>query len=48
MARTLRVRIVTAIFLAMLLIAAAASPIVTNVAGLGGTAHADECGGSSC
>jgi hypothetical protein len=48
MAQTLRVRIVTAIFLALLLVAAAASPIVTDVAGLGGTAYADECGGSSC
>ena len=48
MIRKLQVRIVTAVLLAALLLASAASPILSNVTGFGGTAHAEHCGGSSC
>ena len=49
MTYTLRVRImVTAILLAALLAVSTASPILSDVAGFGGTAAADECIGSSC
>lgn len=48
MAQTLRVRIVTALLLALLLTVTAASPILSEVAGFGGAAYADECEGSTC
>jgi hypothetical protein len=49
MTYTLRVRIiVTAVLLALLLAVSAASPILSDVTGFGGTVSADECIGSSC
>ncbi len=48
MTRKLQVRVVTAALLAALLLASAASPIISNVTGLGGAAHAEDCMGSSC
>ena len=48
MLRKLRVRMVTAALLAALLLATAASPLLSEVPGWGGAAHAEHCGGSSC
>lgn len=48
MIQVLRVRVMAAILAALLLTAVAATPIVTNVAGFDGTAHAEDCGSSSC
>ncbi len=48
MTRKLRVRVVSAVLVAALLTAFAASPTLSSVAGLGGEALAAECGGSSC
>lgn len=48
MIRKLRVRVVTAALLAALLMAAAASPIVSELTGSSAPAYADECVGSSC
>jgi hypothetical protein len=48
MSHALRVRIVTAVLLVVLLAVSAASPVLSNVTGLGETAHAAECVGSSC
>ena len=44
----LQVRVVTAMLLAALLLATAASPILSEFTGFGGTAFAEECIGSSC
>lgn len=48
MIHSLRVRIVTAVLVALLLALAAANPILPEIAGFGGAAQADECTGSTC
>ena len=49
MTHSLRVRrIIAAVLVAFALTVAAATPIITDVAGLGGTASADGCEGSTC
>ncbi|MCB0168218.1 MAG: hypothetical protein KDI79_28580 [Anaerolineae bacterium] len=49
MTHSLRVRrVIAALLVAFALTVAAATPIVTQVAGIGGTASADECGNTSC
>ncbi len=48
MTQTMRVRIVTAVFMAVLLTASAATPMLSHITGFGGAAHAEDCAGSSC
>ncbi|HRV92930.1 MAG TPA: hypothetical protein P5526_12275 [Anaerolineae bacterium] len=49
MTHSLRVRrIIAAVLVAFALTVATATPIITDVAGLGGTASADGCEGSTC
>ena len=49
MTHTLRVRrIIAAVLIAFALTVATAAPIITDMVGVGGTALADGCEGSTC
>ncbi len=48
MIQATRNRLVTALFVALMLTALAATPVITEIAGFSGAAYADHCGTTSC